>query len=143
MGQRRKSVRGFVRWPTGRKYDTNGLDQGNFISNNLAGPTNIWFADNGDLLVSDFNGGAIRRFNSQGVYLGNFTTGLSQSEGVDFLPDGNLLIGNGGTHSVRMYTPAGTYVKDIIPNGSGGLKQPNAVVVREQASGVSNQRRLQ
>jgi hypothetical protein len=32
-------------------------------------------------------------------------------------------------------TPAGTYLKDIIPNGSGGLKQPNAVVVREKNSG--------
>jgi len=114
-----------------RKFNTDGLDQGNFISNNLAGPTNIWFADNGDLLVSDFDGGAVKRFDSQGVYLGNFITGLSQSEGVDYLPDGNLLIGNGGTHSVKMFTPAGTYLEDIIPNGSGGLIQPNAVVVRQ------------
>jgi sugar lactone lactonase YvrE len=115
-----------------RKFDINGLDQGNFISNNLAGPTNIWFDDNGDLLVSDFDGGAVKRFDSQGVYLGNFINGLSQSEGVDFLPNGNVLIGNGGTHSVKMFTPGGTYVEDIIPNGSGGLIQPNAVVVREK-----------
>jgi hypothetical protein len=31
-----------------------------------------------------------------------------------------------------MFTPAGTYVEDIIPNGSGGLIQPNAVVVRQK-----------
>jgi hypothetical protein len=113
------------------KYDTNGLDQGNFVGNNLAGPTNIWFVENGDLLVSDYNGGAIRRFNAQGAFLGNFITGLSQSEGVDYLPDGNLLIGNGGTSAVKMYTPAGTYIKDIVASGSGGLIQPNAVVVRQ------------
>jgi hypothetical protein len=114
-----------------RKFNSDGLDQGNFISNNLAGPTNIWFDENGDLLVSDYNGGAIRRFDSQGVYLNNFISGLSQSEGVDYLPDGNLLIGNGGTHAVKMYTPEGIFVKDIVPSGSGGLIQPNAVVVRE------------
>jgi hypothetical protein len=113
------------------KFNTDGLDQGNFISNNLAGPTNIWFDENGDLLVSDYNGGAIKRFNSQGVYLGNFISGLSQSEGVDYLPNGNLLIGNGGSRAVKMYTPEGVFVKDIIPNGSGGLIQRNAVVVRE------------
>lgn len=116
-----------------RKYNTDGLDQGNFIQANLAGPTNIWFDDNGDLLVSDFNGGAIKRFDAQGVYLGNFITGLSESEGVDYLPGGNLLIGNGGTSAVKMFTPDGAFVKDFISSQAGGLIQPNAVVVRERA----------
>jgi len=113
-----------------RKFDTDGIDQGNFIVTDLAGPTNIWFEDNGDLLVLDYDGGAARRFNSQGVFQGNFIAGLSQSEGVDYLPNGNLLIGNGGTSAVKMYTPGGTYLSDIIPSRSGGLLQPNAVVVR-------------
>lgn len=113
-----------------RKFDTNGVDLGIFTNSSLTGPTNIWFDDNGDLLVSDFSGQAVRRYNSQGVYQGDFIQGLSQSEGVDYLPNGNLLIGNGGTSSVKMYTPGGTYIEDIIPSQSGGLKQPNAVVVR-------------
>ena len=115
-----------------RKFDTNGLDQGNFIVANLAGPTNTWFDDNGDMLVSDYDGGAVRRFSAEGVFLGDFIQGLSQSEGVDFLPNGNILIGNGGTSSVKMFTPAGTYIEDIIPSQSGNLKQPNAVVVRKR-----------
>jgi sugar lactone lactonase YvrE len=114
-----------------RKYDQNGLDQGNFIASNLTGPTNIWFDDDGDLLVSDFDGGAVRRFSSEGVYKGDFIQGLSQTEGVDFLPNGNILLGNGGTSSVKMFTPGGLYIEDIIPSQSGGLKQPNAVVVRQ------------
>ena len=113
-----------------RKFDRDGIDQGNFIVTNLAGPTNIWFENDGDLLVLDYDGGAVRRFNSQGVFQEDFIVGLSQSEGVDYLPDGNLLIGNGGTSSVKMYTPEGTFLSDLIPSQSGGLIQPNAVVVR-------------
>ena len=115
-----------------RKFDANGIDQGNFIETNLTGPTNAWFDDNGDMLVSDYDGGAVRRFNSGGAYLGDFIQGLSESEGVDFLPNGNILIGNGGTSSVKMFTPEGTYIEDIIPSQSGNLKQPNAVVVRNR-----------
>jgi hypothetical protein len=115
-----------------RMFDTNGLDQGNFVGTNLTGPTNIWFDENGDLLVSDYDGGAVRRFSSEGAYLGDFIQGLSQSEGVDFLPNGNILIGNGGTSSVKMFTPSGTYIEDIIPGQSGNLIQPNAVVVRNR-----------
>jgi len=115
-----------------RKFDANGIDQGNFIATNLTGPTNAWFDDNGDMLVSDYDGGAVRRFNSEGAYLGDFIQGLSQTEGVDFLPNGNILIGNGGTSSVKMFTPEGTYIEDIIPSQSGNLKQPNAVVVRNR-----------
>jgi sugar lactone lactonase YvrE len=114
-----------------RKFDTNGLDQGNLIVTNLAGPTNTWFDDNGDIFVSDYDGGAVRRFSAEGVFLGDFIQGLSQSEGVDFLPNGNILIGNGGTSSVKMFTPAGTYIEDIIPSQSGKLKQPNVIVVRK------------
>ena len=115
-----------------RKFDANGIDQGNFIATNLTGPTNAWFDDNGDMLVSDYDGGAVRRFNSEGAYLGDFIQGLSESEGVDFLPNGNILIGNGGTSSVKMFSPAGAYIKDIVPSQSGNLKQPNAVVVRNR-----------
>ena len=116
-----------------RKFNANGVDQGNFITTNLTGPTNAWFDDNGDMLVSDYDGGAVRRFNSEGAYLGDFIQGLSESEGVDFLPNGNILIGNGGTSSVKMFTPAGVYIEDIVPSQSGNLKQPNAVVVRNRA----------
>jgi len=115
------------------QFDVNGIDQGNFVNNNLTGPTNIWFEDSGDLLVSDYDAGAVRRFNSAGVYQGDFIQGLSQVEGVDFLPNGNILLGNGGTDSVRMYTPGGVYIEDIIPSQAGGLMQPNAVIVRQLA----------
>ena len=114
-----------------RKFGLNGNDLGLFVTSNLAGPTNIWFNDNGDLLVSDYDGTAVKRFNSNGVFQNNFATGLSQSEGVDFFPNGNILIGNGATHSVKMYDSNGVYIEEFIPNGSGGLMTPNAVVIRK------------
>src|SRR5690606_28052856 len=85
------------------KFDTAGADSGVFISTNLVGPTNIWFDSNGDLLVSDYSSNAVKRFDSAGNYLSNFLSGLSKSEGYAYLPNGNVLIGNGGDSSVKMY----------------------------------------
>lgn len=114
-----------------RKFDAGGTDQGLFVNSNLRGPTNIWFDDNGDLLVSDYSGTAIKRFGSSGQFLGDFIQSLSNSEGVAFFPNGNILIGNGVTSSVKMYDSAGAYIEDIVSTGSGGLRTPNAVVLRE------------
>jgi len=122
-----------------RKFDTSGTDLGIFVNSNLAGPTNIWFDNNGDLQVIDYNGTAVKRFNSSGTFINNFITGLSQAEGVDFFPNGNILIGNGATHSVKMYDSSGNYIEEFIPNGLGGLMTPNAVVIREtNVSSVSS-----
>jgi len=116
---------------TVRKFDPDGNDLGLFINSNLAGPTNIWFDNSGDLLVIDYNSTAVKRFNSNGAFVSNFINGLGQAEGVDFFPNGNILIGNGATHSVKLFDSNGNYIEDFIPNGSGGLITPNAVVIRE------------
>ncbi|MCF8413625.1 MAG: T9SS type A sorting domain-containing protein [Melioribacteraceae bacterium] len=113
-----------------KKYDENGGDLGVFINSNLVGPTDIWFDKSGDLLVSDYDGTAVKRFDSQGNYKGNFLSGLSNSEGVGFLPNGNILIGNGATGSVKMFSDEGVYLSDFIPKNSGGLIRPNAVYIR-------------
>jgi len=117
-----------------RRFGPDGLDQGNFINTNLTGPTNIWFRDNGELLVADYDDGAVRGFDAQGAYLGDFVQGLSQTEGVDLLPDGDFLLGNGGTDSVKRFSTIGLPKGDFIASQSGGLMQPNAVVVRELES---------
>lgn len=113
-----------------RMFGPDGLDMGNFVNTNLTGPTNIWFRENGDLLVADYDGGAVRRFDAQGVYQGDFIQGLSQTEGVDLLPDGDILLGDGGTDSVKRFSSLGSSKGDFIPSQSGGLTQPNAVIVR-------------
>ncbi|MBK6914020.1 MAG: hypothetical protein IPH11_10330 [Ignavibacteriales bacterium] len=87
----------------------------------------------------DYNGTAVKRFDSTGVFVSNFITGLGQAEGADFFSNGNILIGNGVTHSVKMFDSNGVYIEDFIPSGSGGLMNPNAVVIREiNVSSVSD-----
>ena len=113
-----------------------GNDLGLFVSTNLQGPTNIWFDDDGDLLVMDWSGLAIRRFNENGFFQQNFVLGLSEPEGVEFLDNGDILVGNGGSSSVRQYDTDGAFVRDFVPPGSGGLVKPNALRFRE----VSNLR---
>lgn len=113
-----------------RKFDSLGADSGLFIANGLVGPTNIWFNSNGEMIVLDYSAGAIRRFSNNGNYLGIFASGLSQCEGVALLPNGNILVGNGGNGSVREYTMSGSFVQNLIPSGSGGLVRPNAIRLR-------------
>ena len=115
-----------------RKYNSEGQEQGFFINSNLAGPTNIWFDDNGDLLVVDYNAGNVKRFNADGVYQDIFIGGLSAPEGVAFLPDGNLMIGNGSTHKVKLFDSEGVFIRDL-PTTGVNLSTPNAVVIRYTA----------
>lgn len=113
-----------------KKFSPTGANLGNFVSTNLSGPTNIWFAENGDLFVVDYNGASVKRFDSQGNYLGIFISGLPQGEGVDFFPNGNIIIGSGGLHSVRVYDASGNFLSNLVPPGTLGLQTPNAVVLR-------------
>ena len=113
-----------------RRFDDAGNDLGVFISTDLVGPTNIWFDGSGDLLVSDYDGGAVKRFDAAGVFQGEFVTGLTAVEGIAAYPDGSFLVGNGGTHSVKQFDASGAYVVDPIPSGTGGLLNPNAIVLR-------------
>ncbi len=85
----------------------------------------------GDLLVADYDGGAIKIFGPDAVYKGIFIGGLGNPEGIAQLPGGDLLIGNGGTSAVKRYTTAGAFVEDFVASGAGGLMTPNAVVVRQ------------
>ncbi len=117
-----------------QKFGPTGTDMGKFVSTNLVGPTNIWFADNGELMVVDYEGNAVKRFDENGAYIGILFSSLPQGEGVDFFPNGDIVIGCGGSHSVRLYDKAGVFKKNIVPNGTLGLITPNAVVFRQKAA---------
>ncbi len=114
------------------QFNTAGQFVSVFIDSNLVGPTNIWFDNQGDLLVVDYDGTAVKRFDSNGNYQGDFLLGLFHAEGVDVLPNGHMIIGNGTSASVKEYEPDGTLVGDIIASGAGNLLTPNAVVFRDE-----------
>jgi len=121
-----------------RKFNSSGADQGLFINSNLIGPTNIEFLDNGDLLVLDWNGNDVKRFDSNGNFIGVFITGLNQPEGIDFYPNGDMLIGDGGNSAVNKYDSNGAFLEVFITSGSGGLIQPNAVIIRDPNLSVAD-----
>ncbi|MDW3192942.1 MAG: hypothetical protein R8G66_11280 [Cytophagales bacterium] len=110
------------------QFDPEGNQIGTFINTNLVGPTDIWF-DGSDMLVNDWSANSVKRFDSEGVFLETFISGVAQPEGVATL-NGNLLLGASGSSSVPMYTSNGSFVSNRITPGKGGLITPNAVVVR-------------
>lgn len=113
-----------------RKFDAAGNDQGSFITSNLQGPTNIWITQEGEMLVLDWTGGVIQKFDLNGAFIETFASGLTQPEGIDMLPDGKLLVGNGGGSTLRIYSSDGTSEGDLFSRGFGGLLQPNGVIIR-------------
>ncbi|MCB0565350.1 MAG: hypothetical protein KDD01_13330 [Phaeodactylibacter sp.] len=114
-----------------QQFSSTGESMGRFINSNLSGPTNIWFDDEGNLFVADWTGGSVKKFDAYGNYLGIFISGVGQVEGVDFLTDGTLLVGDGQGSSVNRYDSGGNFIEEFVPSGTLGLRQPNAVVIRE------------
>lgn len=119
------------------KFGPSGIFIERFISSNLAGPTNIWFDATGDLLVVDYNGNSIKRFNSNGEYQGIFINGLNIPEGVAFLDEGKILVGDGGTSRIKLFDAEGNFIKDFAQGG--GLSVPNAVVIRNASITATSQ----
>ncbi|MEQ9403947.1 MAG: Ig-like domain-containing protein [Cyclobacteriaceae bacterium] len=117
---------------TVRKFDTSGNDLGLFVNSDLQGPTNIWFDESGVLWVNDWQGNSVKRFDADGNFLGTQISGIGNPEGIDFMDNGNLLIGSssGGNGLVKMYNSSGSFISDLVPSGSGNLIAANAVVIR-------------
>ena len=116
---------------TVRKFSSSGEDMGLFVSSNLFGPTDLYFLENGNLIVNDWNAGFVFRFNSSGTFTGTFASGLGQVEGLAITPFNTILIGNGSDSSIKEYGMDGTFVRDLITSNSAGLLQPNAITIRE------------
>ena len=121
-----------------KQFDDAGISQGNFIDTNLNGPTNVLVEDDGNFLVLNWGGGNVVRFDSSGGFMETFTTAVTQPEGIVRHPAGGYLIGNGGNSSVDLFMANGTFVENVVESGSGGLVQPNAVVLREASFGIGD-----
>ena len=118
-----------------RKFDTSGNDLGLFISSTLEGPTNISFDNSGNLLVNDWKGNKLRKFDSKGTFIKDLFS-MNRAEGIGLMPNGDILIGNGNfinnPGTVTRHNSEGSYIEDIITSeANGGLMNPNAVVIRE------------
>ena len=115
------------------KFGPDGADLATFINSAvLRGPTNIWWDSHGNMLVQDWNAGTILRYNHLGEYQGVFTRGLTNPEGLAFLPNGNILIGDWGTDLVHLLAPNGNKLGNFTIGN--GLIDPNCVRVRNLAT---------
>ena len=111
------------------KFDKNGKDLGVFAKDSLQGPTNIWFGKNKNLYALDWKAGALIIFDSEGNFKEKLISGLNRPEGITVQPNGDLIIGNGGTGEVKLYSSDGTFIMNLVEANKGGLKTPNAVIV--------------
>lgn len=77
-----------------KKFHPDGQSAGTVSPDgSLRGPSNLWFAANGDLLVADWDTGSIKRFRVQGdtlAFVSDFATGFARLEGAAIAPDGYL-----------------------------------------------------
>ncbi len=113
-----------------RKFDSSGNDMGLFINSDLSGPTNVEIKD-GVIYVLDWNAGKCVRFDAgTGDFIDDFITTLTNPEGLTFLPNGDLLIGDNGTNSVRRFDSNGNDMGDYTSGGN--MLTPNAVVLRDE-----------
>lgn len=111
------------------KFDKDGNDLGVFISSVvLQGPTSIWNDVTGDFLVADWTTGQVHRFDNAGLYENIFVTGLTNPEGMCFLPNGDFLLGDWGEDAVHRLAPDGTSL-GYFTSGLG-LTDPNSVILR-------------
>jgi hypothetical protein len=79
----------------------------------------------GDIYVSDFNNDAVKRYNSSGVYLGDYVASgvspLNGPIGLEFGPSGNLYVTSSINNAVYEYGGGGVYIGPFVTSGSGGL----------------------
>ncbi|MEQ6167534.1 MULTISPECIES: Ig-like domain-containing protein [unclassified Ekhidna] len=115
---------------TVKKFDSEGNDLGVFISSNIQGPTNIYITEDNEMLVLDWKAGTIQKFDLDGSFVGTFATGLSQPEGIERMPDGKFLIGNGQAATISVFTSEGVPEGNLFSGGFGSLIQPNGVIIR-------------
>lgn len=112
-----------------QQYDDTGTDAGTFINSNLSGPTNLEIED-GIMYILDWNAGKCVRFDaSTGAFIDDFIITLQNPEGLAFLPNGHLLIGDNGTNSVREFDASGNDLGEYTTGGN--LVTPNAVILRD------------
>lgn len=121
---------------TVHRFDSTGKDKGTFINTSiLQGPTNIWFDNNGDMLVEDWTTGKVLRYDSTGLYKSDFVTGMTNPEGIAFLPNGGMLIGDWGKDAVHLIDVNGNLLGYFC--SGNGLTDPNCVRIRLAGTSVS------
>lgn len=81
---------------------------GTFAKANLNGPIAVAVAGNGDVLVANYNGGNVVRFDKSGNFVSFFASSLAHPTAIAIDTSGNVYIA-AQAGGVRRYTAAGTF----------------------------------
>lgn len=117
-------VDGFI-----RKFDPEGQDLGLVISQGLQGPTDIWFVQNGDLMILDQTAGNLIQYDMQERTMSAVITDLNRPQGVSILHDGSYLIDDASDGTIKLFSSTFNFVKDIVPRNDFALTNPDVLVV--------------
>jgi len=101
----------------------------------LLGPVNLWFQDDG-MMVVDWTSGTIQRFGLDGTHMGEFARGLSNPEGWGYGPDGALYVGEWGLDQVRRLDAETGEILGSFASGDG-LGDPNGLLFIERVADFS------
>ncbi len=113
-------------------YDSEGL-AGPRLTSIPQGPVNMWWDDNGDLLVADWTLGAVQRYTSEGQFRSTFISGLNRLEGYAVYGD-YLYLGEWQGNTVKKYRKdTGEFVETFITAGRGGLLNPNSILILDMS----------
>ncbi|MFN0016435.1 MAG: DUF6265 family protein [Saprospiraceae bacterium] len=100
----------------------------------LRGPSTIWFAPDGDLLVADLDQVSIKRFRNNGealVYRGAFAEGFGRIGGITPGPDGFLYACDARLNLVKkLEAESGTSIGVYLESAS--LQGPSALAFRKR-----------
>lgn len=114
-----------------RKFDPKGKSLGVVSpSGVLLGPSNPWFDKQGDLLVSDWEDGQIKRFKLEKgklVFDGVFARGFTKLEGLVYGPDGYLYGCDWMNNNIRKLN-ASTGADLGVFLQIGDMKRPNSIL---------------
>lgn len=113
-----------------KRFNTSGQLIDIFIptaAGQLQGPVNLWFDNNNNLFVVDWQAGNIKKYNAtSGAFISVFISGLSNCEGFTFDKSGNIYICNYSANAINKYDANGNFI-GVFATG-GGLNVPNSVV---------------
>ena len=123
-------------------FDSLGNDMGTFINSSvLQGPTSIWRNVIGEWFVEDWLTGDVLRYGTMGQYIDKFAEGMTNPEGIAFMPDGKMLVGDWGEDAVHLIDTDGSLLGYFC--SGNGLVDPNSVKLKSITStGVVNQNHI-
>jgi streptogramin lyase len=91
--------------------------------------------DGQHMFITSENSGAVLKWNLASGAVSAFAAGLSRPTGIDYAPDGALLVSDGNA-VVKLNADTGARLSTFIPAGSGGISAQVFVAVIPKAGAV-------